>query len=257
MTTVRSALLGVSLCLLLPCAASAAQATPGAAVYRAAVRGTVLVLVEKGSGSGWVVDRSRKWVVTNYHVVGEQKTVKVVFPRLSNGQVVQDPSAYRKIPFVSARVVRINKESDLALLELPSLPAQVRPLKLAKQEPPPGDRVHAIGNPGLSDAFWVYTAGEVRSVYRKNWKVELPSKDLLNFSSRIIETQAPSNAGDSGGPLLNDQAEVVGVQQGASAQARLISYAISVAEVKSFLQSARQAQEAQVARKAKANTNVD
>jgi S1-C subfamily serine protease len=247
MTNVRDSLWCVTLVLLVSCSGASGQEAPGARVYRSAVRATVLVSRDNASGSGWVLDRSRKLIVTNYHVVGDDKEVKVVFPRFADGQVVNLPADYRETPFVTARVVKVDKERDLALLRVESMPARTRQLKLAQKEPEPGSRIHAIGNPALSDAMWVYTAGDVRSVYRKEWQVELPSKALLKLASRIVETQAPSNAGDSGGPLLNDRGELVGVQQGASARARLISYAISVVEVRNFLRPAPQAKKSQPA----------
>src|SRR5262249_38148594 len=43
-------------------------------------------------------------------------------------------------------------------------------LRLAGRSARPGDVVHSIGNPGASDAAWLYTKGEVRQVSHKKWK---------------------------------------------------------------------------------------
>jgi S1-C subfamily serine protease len=158
--------------------------------------------------------------------------------------VVAETEPYLKGPFPQAKVAYVDKQRDLALLEVESAPAVMRELKLAKQEPSPGARVHSIGTPGRSDALWVYTAGAVRSVYRKQWQVAVPQqKEPLKLSARVIEVQSPVNPGDSGGPLLNDRGEVIGVVQSANAAASLINYAIAASEVRAFLRAAEQQQQ--------------
>src|SRR5207237_330040 len=104
-------------------------------------------------------------------------------------------------------------------------------LKMARGAPGPSDRVHSVGNPGASDAFWVYTTGTVRQVYRNKFQYE----DGQKVEARVIETQAPLNPGDSGGPVLNDRGEVVGVNAAGKPSAQLVSLCIDVAEVKALL----------------------
>jgi S1-C subfamily serine protease len=238
MTVPGSSLACLALCLLLaPRSDLRAEEVDGAKVYRGALRGTVVVFREKATGTGWVVDRSRRHIITNYHVVGEHKVVKVVFPRFKQGQVVAEMQTYRKGPFQAARVIRVDQQHDLALLQVESLPEGTRELKLAAQDSSPGSRVHSIGTPFRSGALWVYTSGTVRSVYRKQWQIPMSDqKDPLKLSSRVVEVQSPVNPGDSGGPLLNDRGEVIGVVQGTNVTASLINYAIAASEVRAFLQ---------------------
>src|SRR5213076_2868989 len=103
--------------------------------------------------------------------------------------------------------------------------------------PDPGQTVHSIGNPGRSDALWVYTPGKVRQVYTKKWRAKLDERTTLHFEARVIETDSPTNPGDSGGPLVNDRAELVGVTQGGATNASLLSTFVDVTEVKRFLAS--------------------
>src|SRR5437764_7523423 len=88
----------------------------------------------EGRGTGWVADVDKKWLVTNHHAVGNAKTVEVMFPQFSDGQLVVEREAYqvnaRKWK-IDGRVVRRSPERDLALIELATLPDSVKALPLA------------------------------------------------------------------------------------------------------------------------------
>src|SRR5262245_42913638 len=123
-------------------------------VYERTLAGTGWVRAGKRSGSGWVVDKERRLLVTNHHVVRDNKTVRVQFPLYRNGRVVAERGAYRGAGGVAGRVIAVDKKRDLALVQLASLPVGVRALKIAARAPSPGSRVHSIGNPGRSGALW-------------------------------------------------------------------------------------------------------
>ena len=52
-----------------------------------------------------------------------------------------------------------------------------------------------------------------------------------------METQAPINSGDSGGPVLNSKGELVAIAQAIAPNARLVSYSVDISEVRTFLAS--------------------
>src|SRR5262249_54921257 len=114
-------------------------------------------------------------------------------------------------------------------------PEGVTAVKLAEQDPRPGDRVHSIGNPGASDALWVYSAGTVRQVYRKEWRY----RSGPVHAARVVETQAAINPGDSGGPVVNDAGELVAVVSGRLPEASLLSWCIAAAEGKEYFEEVR------------------
>jgi hypothetical protein len=91
--------------------------------------------------------------------------------------------------------------------------------------------VHSIGNPGASDALWVYTAGQVRAVYHR----QLTFDDGMVVDANVVETTSPVNPGDSGGPVLNDQGQLIALVQ--STGANDLSVCVDVRELSSFLQS--------------------
>lgn len=202
---------------------------PEVSLYRRTLKSTVYVGVPNGGGTGWIVDREKKLIVTCEHVVESFPVVQIVFPRYENGRVVTSRTAYATAKPVAGRVVLVDKARDLALVEVESLPADATEIKLAGEMPEPGEEVHAVGCPGASLGFWVYSYGKVRQIHG---------------SPSLIETQVPINKGDSGGPLVNDRGELVGVNRAkykdnAEERAQLVSWSTDVREVKTFLNAPR------------------
>src|SRR5204863_375339 len=73
---------------------ASAEAIDPAQLYQQTLRGVVLVLVDDGSGSGWLIDRERRLIVTNHHVAGTSDEIRVYFPRFENGELVTSRAAY-------------------------------------------------------------------------------------------------------------------------------------------------------------------
>jgi S1-C subfamily serine protease len=243
--------------LLLACSIPAyAQAAPtnadpaptvvdaGVNVYRNTLRSTVWIHSDRGrgvlaTGSGSLVDKGRRLILTNYHVVGDVKKVTVFFPEFgADKKAIPERKYYRdrieKLG-IPGEVVEIDKEGDLALIRIDRVPDGVPELPLAAASPDPGQSVHSIGNPGKSGALWVYTPGKVRQVYNKKWQAKLDEKTTLHFQAKVIETDSPTNPGDSGGPLVNDKGELVGVTQGGALDAQALSIFVDLSEVKRLL----------------------
>jgi len=244
----------LSLLLLLGLAPTAvaqptkAEAPPpadaGATAYRKVLGSTVWIHSDRGSGrlatgSGSLVDKGRRLVLTNYHVVGDVKHATVFFPdygpdkkAIPERKHYTDRAARLGIP---GEVVEVDKEADLALIRIDRVPDGVAELPLAASSPEPGAAVHSIGNPGKSGALWVYTPGKVRQVYSKKWKAKLDERTVHTFEAKVIETDSPTNPGDSGGPLVNDKGELVGVTQGGALDAQSLSIFVDLSEVKRLL----------------------
>lgn len=169
------------------------------------------------SGSGFIVDE-RGYVLTNAHVVGNAPRVKV---RLISGRVV------------TGEVTDIDQITDLALVKL-DVPANEKLPSLkfgSSSDLRPGEWVVALGSPlSLSNTI---TAGIVSSVNR-------PSKELgLQYHKpdmEYIQTDAPITVGNSGGPLVNLDGEVIGVNT-LTAQPG-ISFAIPSNFAKEFVKNA-------------------
>jgi S1-C subfamily serine protease len=139
-------------------------------------------------GSGFVIDKEGH-IVTNYHVVQGASQIEVSF---SN----QDT--------VDARVVGTDPSTDLALLKVDVDAQALTPLALADSDDVEvGDPVVAIGNPfGLERTV---TSGIVSALQRE---VRAPNNFTIDH---VIQTDAPINSGNSGGPLIDRAGRVIGV----------------------------------------------
>ncbi|PQO44250.1 serine protease [Blastopirellula marina] len=206
-------------------------------VYEKTLKSTAWVLAKTGgetsSGTGVLVDAEKKLLVTNFHVVGDARAAVIFFADLSEGKPQVERTHYLKNVKklgIRGRVIAIDRKRDLALIELDKIPAGVTAISLSTDGIGPGEDVQSIGNPGSTDALWVYTSGTVRSVYQKQFRTGAGEHDF-----KVVETQSPINSGDSGGPVVNNQGELVAISQAIAPKARLVSYSVDISEVKEFL----------------------
>jgi S1-C subfamily serine protease len=200
-------------------------------------------------GSGSLIDVQKRLVLTNYHVVEDIKEAYAFFPIFdSKKNLIPEREKYmdllRAKAGIMGKVLFADSSKDLAVVELKSVPKGTPALRLAKESPTPGDRIHSIGSPGVSGALFNYTDGSVKSVYEKKFRSGAGPNDPKSFQidAKIIETSSGTNQGDSGGPLLNDKCELIGVTQGmliGREEVRPISYFIDVSEVRKLLRSHR------------------
>ena len=174
-------------------------------IYRQANRGVVEITVTTNSGdnspfggggggtaqaqgSGWVYDTDGH-IVTNDHVVDGAKSISV---RFWNGNTY------------SASVVGTDQSTDLAVIKVDAPSSVLHPLQVGDSSAlQVGDGVVAIGSPfGLEGTV---TSGIVSALHRA---ITAPNSFTINDS---IQTDAAINHGNSGGPLLNVQGQVIGV----------------------------------------------
>jgi serine protease Do len=152
---------------------------------------------QRSVGSGFVVD-PEGYIITNAHVVANAQRVQVMLPPV-NADGSLETALSPKMEIVPARIVGITTELDLAVLKVDDrkLPA----LTLATySNVRQGETVFAFGSPnGLRHTL---THGMVSAVARQT----NPDSPLI-----YIQTDAPINQGNSGGPLVNIRGEVVGV----------------------------------------------
>ncbi len=136
-------------------------------------------------GSGFIVDKSG-YILTNQHVIDDAARITV---KLDSGE-----------EFV-ARVVGADEETDLAVLKI-DVGHDLPFLKFGDSEAAEvGDWVLAVGSPfGLAKSV---TAGIISQTHRKT--------PYAKVFQRFIQTDAAINRGNSGGPLVNLDGDVIGV----------------------------------------------
>jgi putative serine protease PepD len=143
---------------------------------------------QKALGSGFVIDKAGH-IVTNYHVVAGAQSVEVSFSNSDN---------------MKARVVGSDPSTDIAVLQIDARSRALKPLELGNSDRVRvGDSVVAIGNPLGYDRS--VTAGIVSAVQRA---INAPNQFPIDH---VIQTDAPINHGNSGGPLINSRGQVIGV----------------------------------------------
>ena len=170
------------------------------AIYRAAAPGVVQVTssvvtqtifgTQRGEalGSGFVMDKDGH-VITNYHVITGADHVFVNFSQNDR---------------IEARVVGADPATDIALLAIDAHRRALSPLPLGNSDTVAvGEPVVAIGNPfGLDRTV---TSGIVSAVQRQ---IQSPSGFAID---KVIQTDAAINKGNSGGPLLDSEGRVIGI----------------------------------------------
>ncbi len=145
-------------------------------------------LPREGSGSGFVIDKQGH-IITSYHVVRDSSLLEVT---------LTDGSRWE------ASLVGSSRRNDLAVIKIDAPPEQLEPLPLGSSKGlHVGQKVLAVGNPfGLGQTL---TTGTVSSVGRD---VRLSNEVVIR---NVIQADVAVNPGNSGGPLINSDGEVVGV----------------------------------------------
>ena len=143
---------------------------------------------QRALGSGFVFDKAG-YIITNYHVIAGAGSIEVTFSNNAS---------------INARLVGSDPSTDIAVLKVEMTASALTPLPLGDSDAVHvGDQVVAIGNPfGLSRTA---TAGIVSALQRQ---ITAPSQFAIDH---VIQTDAPINHGNSGGPLINARGEVIGV----------------------------------------------
>jgi putative serine protease PepD len=157
-------------------------------IYKSSQSAVVEIQAGNATGTGFVIDEQGH-VVTNEHVAGDSQMVTIRFADESEEQ---------------GRVLGTDPSTDIALIEVDLTGHDVKPVQLGSSAAVEvGDSVYAIGNPfGLERTL---TAGIVSAVNRD---ITAPNNFTIND---VIQTDAPVNPGNSGGPLLDTSGNVIGV----------------------------------------------
>jgi S1-C subfamily serine protease len=223
----------------------AAQELSQVEVYDKCVKSSVFIVTPiKGGmamGSGSLIDAQKRYVLTNYHVVGDSDMVYVQFPvRQKDGSLMTDKKSYiSRIPAGQAlrgKVLFRDKSRDLSIVQLDRLPPDTPAMKLAKTSPRVGEALINIGNPGKVNQTFSMGRGEVRGVGMEDMVVH-GDDEVLRIKAKMVTVSIPTNPGDSGGPVIDSRGYQVAVTEsgysGAAAQA--VNSCVDITEVRAFL----------------------
>jgi serine protease Do len=153
-------------------------------VYEAAYKSVVVIRTPIGQGSGFLYNTSNM-ILTNYHVVADETDIEIEFFDRTRTQ---------------ATVIGSDAYSDVAVLSVPTAPAEATPLNFGNQSSI-GQQVVAIGNPlGLTESLSVGYISQVNRLL-----------DLEPIIVPVLQLDLTIAPGSSGGPLLDMSGNVVGI----------------------------------------------
>ena len=182
---------------------------------------------DKGSGSGFIVNHNGLKIITNWHVVETAKNVTICLKTKILNRVCDTD-------YYTGKVVKRNKQKDLAMIEVKGLPSNLKPVTYGSyKKVKVGQTAFAIGHPdGL---VWTFTNGMIsqkRPEYRWRYK---SSRHLAN----VIQMDVSINPGNSGGPLFNKNSKLIGVNTFTS-EGENLNFAIAVDDLIEFINEVEQ-----------------
>jgi len=198
----------------------------GPMLYRQVVNSVVYIITADGirMGSGVIISH-RGLIITNWHVVENEKIVGVLFKPID---IIGKISFSKKDVFF-ARVLKTDPVRDLALLGLVNLPSNLSPVQFGHLSTVEvGQDVFAISHP--ERLLWSYTVGVISQIRPKEeWRSDIGTI----HKATLIQTQAVISFGSSGAPLFDANGRFIGVL--VSTIGPGLNFAIAIDEVQQFI----------------------
>ena len=192
------------------------------------------MILKGGFGSGFLYsdDNGKLYVITNNHVVAQAHNVSITFERVNGAKTRID----------NLRIIALDEENDLALLEIPegeTLPV-TQGLPFITRDIVEGEEVFSAGFPGLGmTPLWQFGNGRVSNSYARFPR----SRDDETLMGPFIQHTAQVDEGNSGGPLLVPQESssgyaVAGINSLSGIRRQAANYAIPVGVITPFIENA-------------------
>lgn len=167
-------------------------------VYDAAVSAVGFISDKTGAiASGFFINENT--FITNFHVTDEldERTAKI---KMKDGTTFKIKSILKEYRTLDLSIITINSDSHSSL-ELENY-----------HEPERNDDVYSIGNPTDNKdhiEYYKMTKGRIKKIRDDEWFYDNESKDL--HRAYVIQHTAIIKPGNSGGPLLNKDGKVIGI----------------------------------------------
>jgi S1-C subfamily serine protease len=181
----------------------------------------------EGIGSGFVIKHKGKLkIITNWHVIEGADSLSVW---VKPDKMVDENFLITEIESYNAKLTKVNKTKDLAMLESERLPIKVKAANYGKfSDSLIGKTSFAIGHPeGLLWSFTSGMIGQVRPDYIWRYKGS-------RHKANVIQTGAPINPGNSGGPLFSKKGDLIGINTFTS-EGENLNFAIAINDVIDFI----------------------
>ena len=206
------------------------------------------VIYDGGQGSGFFIGdpgSNPEYLITNHHVIDTYLTYgkgEKWQAELTDGRTVYVRASIRvyfsSVEYVEARVIDSDDIADVAVLRLSAPTDQRKALPLHEvSDSEIGSSVYCVGYPGVAENFYIES--------NSKWNKEDASVTsgtvsrlitLKGTAVKAIQTDAQINHGNSGGPMVNDNAEVIGINSwGVNVDGEAENYAVDISEVTAML----------------------
>lgn len=171
-----------------------------------------------GLGTGIIVSENG-YILTNWHIAGDKYSNCYV--TLENGNTV------------SGNVVWADKDIDLAIIKINA--TNLNAVALGDSDNiKVGEQVYAVGNPIGVEFQRTVTSGIISGINRT---VKIDGENEETYIEDLIQTDATINSANSGGPLINSDGEVVGINSTNIEETDGISFAIPINIIKPIIES--------------------
>ena len=191
-------------------------------IYEDNALGVVLLMGDAGYGSGVIIS-TKGYVLTNNHVIENNENLEVILSYQYN------LDGYEEYVH-SIEIIKQDKVKDLALIKINNPRTALRPINISRKVPAIGSQVHAIGHPDLE--VWTYTTGYISQIREE---YEWSYKDDFEHMANVYQTQTPIAEGNSGGPLLNNHGNLVGINTFGDSENDFQNFSVTVDEIIKFL----------------------
>jgi len=177
---------------------------------------------EVGGGTGFVISDKDGLILTNKHVVNDEDADYTV---VNNNGEKYEAEVLARDPFNDIAVLKIKAE-NLSEIKL----GDSDNIKL-------GQTVIAIGN-ALGEYRNTVTKGVISGISRRI--VAGDNRGSSAVLEDVIQTDAAINFGNSGGPLINLEGEVIGINTAINSQGQLIGFSIPINQAKQVIENVRE-----------------
>ena len=169
-----------------------------------------------GLGTGIIVSEDG-YIITNQHIAGNKYSKCYV--------TLYDGREYE------GEVLWASKDVDLAILKIKGM--NLKYVKFGDSNKlRVGEKVYAIGNPVGFEFQRTVTSGIISGLNRT---VKIENKEEKAYMEGLIQTDAAINIGNSGGPLINESGEVIGINSIKIDSAEGMGFAIPINMIKPIL----------------------
>ncbi len=184
-------------------------------VYEKASAGIVLIKTDKGAGTGFTVSGDGT-IVTARHVVDGATKVAI---KTQSGDIYDDVS-----------IVAEDERRDIAILKINGFDLPIVSLGNSN-DVKPGDRIFVIGNPLGAEKLKASISDGIVSGLRD-----------LEEGYKVLQLTAPVSPGNSGGPVLNESGQAIGIIVFRLREGENLNFAVPINYVRGLLASSEKSQ---------------